>query len=661
MTAFGAIFHRDGRQVHRSCLERVAAALKPFGAARTGLKCAGAAGLVGFSDGRFVPENALEDQPVSAGQRLVLFDGLLAHRRDLTDALGLEPRCAARQADSALFACAWARWGADAALRVEGKFAAVVWDPRARTLSAVCSPLVAPPLYYAVDRRRVIVASAPRGIFAWGDLARRLDDQVLASNLIGDFGDGRATCYRGVSSLLPGEVLTTSPRAVRTRRYYDLAQRAPPVRLATDDDYMDAADELLQRAVASAMRTTVPPAAALSGGLDSSTAAVTALGLLDDPGTQSSLACFTATNAAAWDGRTKHGVVADERRRVRALARKYPALDVNFFDADGVDTSSLAALHGRMMELLELPQPGIAVLRPGIKMMRLVAQGGHSVLLGGAYGNSSLSHDGLAHLADLFRRGRVPSLLREARGGPRGRRLGRFSPLLHYGLYRNLPRRLHGMVRRLVYGQRGWADVSPVHPRFANAMRVNERGRCSGFDPYVRGHVRVRDALLYRWNRHGRDNLLRAGNSMGEAIWGVQERAPLADRRLVEWCLGIPAEQYLRHGQSRRLIRRLMKDRLPPEILDGPRGQTGLDWHLHATRDLPETRATFERWRHDPDVAERLDLDRALRLVAAWPQETPVSRRDHREYLFLRHGIDHALAAGRFIRWAEGGGNWGAT
>ena len=36
-------------------------------------------------------------------------------------------------------------------------------------------------------------------------------------------------------------------------------------------------------------------------------------------------------------------------------------------------------------------------------------------------------------------------------------------------------------------------------------------------------------------------------------------------------------------------------------------------------------------------------------------------RQDHSDHLFIRHGLDHALAAGRFIRWAEGGGNWAAT
>ena len=659
MTDFAAVFCRDGQPVDRSNLLRVAAALKPPAAASGRPWCDGTAGLVGIPERRFVPENTLDSQPVDADGLLLLFDGVLAHRGELIDALAIEPRGAARQADSALFAHAWKRWGADAALRAEGRFAAVVWDPRARLLVAVCSPLDAPPLYYAVDRRRAILASVPRGIFAWGDLARRLDDAVLASHMVNDRGDGRATCYHGVSALLPGEVLTVSPKAARTRRYYDLAERARPVRLAADADYVEAADELLRGAVASAMRTTEPPAIALSGGLDSSALAVTALDLLANRNDATRLASFTTTNAPGWDGRARAGIVADESHRVRALGRMYPALDARFFHVGNIDAERMLQLHGRMVELIELPIRRSLSMRGGYELARLAAQAGHDVVLDGTYGNSNLSYSGFALLPRLFRSGRLPSLLRESAGAPRGRRLGRFSPLLHYGLYHNLPRRAHNVIKWFVYGRHVWADTSPIHPGFARAMRVDERARAS--DYLGRGRACARDALLTRWDSIARRHHHRATRGLTEALCGVQVRSPFSDRRLVEWCIGIPDEQYLRDGRSRRLIRRMMEGRLPSETLTGPRGMSEQDWHLHMTRDLPEVRATFERWREDPGVSERVDLDRCMRLVDAWPQRTPRSRREHPEYLFIRHGLEHALAAGRFIRWVEGGRNWIAT
>ena len=661
MTALAAVFHRDGQPIDQAALGRVANALKPFGTAKAEPWRDGPAGMVWTAGGCFVPENTLDSQPVSADGRLVLFDGLLAHRRQLVDALGLAPRRAAEDADSALFARAWERWGADAALRVEGQFAAAVWEPRCRVLTAVCSPLNAPPLYYAIDRRRAIVATTPGAIFAWGDLPRVLDDAVLASNMINDYGDGRQTCYKGVHSLLPGEALTVSPKSMRVRCYYKLAERVQPVRLAKDADYVDAANELLRDAVASGMRTVEIPAISLSGGLDSSAVAVAALDHLADRGDAAPLVSFTATETPGWDGRVKTAEVGDVTHRVPVLARMYPRLDARFFDVGDLSFERLLQLEQRMIELTELPPRSRSWLRIVYKTAVLVAESGRNVLLNGGGGNNTLSYDGLARLASLLRAGRLPSLLRESAGAPQGRRLGRLSPVLHYGIYRNLPHRLHGAVRRLVYGQRGWVDISPIHPRFARANRVDERARENGFDPYHRGHESVRNALFGRWESHVRQHTTRATARSLQAITGIQTRTPMTDRRLVEWCLGIPDEQHLGGGRSRRLMRRMMEGRLPPEILTGPRGRSGSDWHLLATHELPEVRATLESWRGEPGVAERIDIERLLRLVDAWPQATPTTRQDHPDHLFIRHGLDHGLAAGRFIRWVEGGGNWAAT
>lgn len=630
--------------MERPKFKRVVDALQPFGTAGTEPWCEGPTGLAGVSDARFAAENAFDCQPASAGANLLLFDGLLADRPGLIDALGLAPRRAAQQADSALFARAWDRWGDEAALRVDGAFVAIVWAPRARVLSAVCSPLDAPPLYYAVDRHRAIFATAPRAIFAWGDLARRLDDAVLASDMINVPGDG-ATCYRGVSALLPGESLTVSPKAARVRRYYDLAERTRPTRLSTDADYVDAGNEQLRNAVESAMRAAQTPAILLSGGIDSSSVAVAALEGLTSRGDPASLFSITGMSGADWHR-------GEIRSRVRALAAEQPALDARFVDLDGGDVEQSLQ---KVAELLEFPLRS-AVQATTIRLYaQAVADTGRNVILDGNGGNNTLSYDGLAHLASLLRAGRLPSLLRESAGGEPGERLGRFSPLLHYALFRNLPRRMHAAARRFVFGRRGWLDYSPIHPEFARAHRVDERARESGFDPYARGWPSVREALLYRWDGHVRRHLYRAERRAWEGEHGVQFRSPFLNRPLVEWAVGLPVEQFLRDGQSRRLIRRMMAGRLPTEILYERRRVRDQD--MLPTRDLPAARATLERWRNDPSVAERVDLTRLLRLLDAMPQ-APLTRRNLSDYRFIRLGLDHALAVGRFIRWAEGGGNW---
>lgn len=599
-------------------------------------------------DARFVAESA-GSQPIATGASLLLFDGLLADRKGLIDALGIEPRRAAQQTDGELFARAWARWGERTGLQVEGAFAAVVWCPRTRVLAAVCSPLDAPPIYYSVNRHRAIVTTAPRAIFAWGDLPRRLDDGVFASSMINDPGDGRATCWRGVSSLLAGETLTVSPKTAQVRQFYDLAERARPIRLATDADYVDAAGELLRDAVGSAMRAMETPAIRLSGGLDSSAIAVAALERLASRGDPAPLVSLTGVPEPGTGGQFDDEL----RQRIRGLVAMYPALDARFYQSRGIDSDQT---QQRLIELIELPSRTDWDAPTVGGLARAAAAAGRNVVLIGNGGNYALSYDGLALLATLLRAGRLPSLLRESAGGVSGARLGRLSPLLHYALYRNLPRRLHGVVRGLVYGRQGWADYSAIHPAFARAHQVDERARAAGFDPHGRGRTSVREVLLSRWEAMRRRHFYRGLFRACEAAFGIQTRSPFWNRRLVEWCVGLPDEQFLQGGQSRRLIRRLMSGRLPPEILGARLVSPASESPLREI-DLPATRATLERWRQDPSVAERIDLDRLLRLLDA-AREAPVTRRNRSDHLFIRDGLSHALAVGRFIRWAEGGGNW---
>src|SRR5207245_3354357 len=52
------------------------------------------------------------------------------------------------------------------------------------------------------------------------------------------------------------------------------------------------------------------------------------------------------------------------------------------------------------------------------------------------------------------------------------------------------------------------------------------------------------------------------------ALFGVEERYPFLDRRLVESCLALPGSQKLRGGLNRAVMRRALADLLPPEVRD---------------------------------------------------------------------------------------------
>lgn len=637
MSALAAVFLRDGAKVEPARLAGLSEALRPFGRA-SAERSDGAAGLVRRSCGASAsPEDPPGRQPDGiGGGRLLLFDGRLHHRGELAGALGLPPREAGGLADGALFARAWARWDEAAPLHADGHFSFVVWDPARRVLTAGCSPLRSPPLHFSVDRRRAIVATAPRAVFAWDGAPPRIDDARLAGALMGGYGDPRLTYHRGVSSLCPGELLTVTVRNDRIRRYYDLGERVRPMRRTTAADALDGTRCLLERAVADAVRGAEPPAVMLSGGLDSPTLAATALERLAATSGTPRLISFTGVPEPGWDGRAPRRMTGDERGPVTALARMYPALDARFVDAAGLGADHLLE---RVVALAELPPRNVGNLPWIHECRRLARAAGRRTMLSGDSGNITLGWEGPPLRALLHAR-RPRALLREAVHSP-----GR--------LFRAVGKRV---ARRADLSRLPRYPYGAIHPDYARQAGVDERAsgdRRGG--PWPRGAASSTEARILALSNPLRDRDGRSIRMAMQVIHGVGIRSPLLDRRLVEWCLGLPDEEYLYRGRRRALVGRLMRGRLPPEVTRAPPGRQAADWHLKTSRILPRIREEIRQWRGDPAVACRLDLDRLLRAVDTWPARTPLSRRDHPDYGIVAFGLGRALAAGRFIRHVERG------
>ena len=640
-SALAAVFLRGGGTVSRERVGALSAALRPFGAHADEWR-GGPAALVRRTSG---------GRPAAAGGGSpFLFDGFLHCRSELAAALGLPPDAADRLPDGALFARAWTRWGADAAARADGEFAFVAWDGPARTLVAGCSPWTAPPLCFHVNGRRAVVASAPRGVFALGDLPRRLDDERLSNSLGGFYGDPRRTCYRDVRNLLPGEVLTVTPETHGVRRYHDPAEQVRPGRPAAAG-HVEETRDLLRRAVRDALRAG-DPAVLLSGGLDSSAVALAALDVLAESPAAAALLSFTSHPEPGWDGRAPARMSADERPLVRELAARHPALDARFVDAAGLGFDHLLE---PTIALAEAPPRNVMNLVWLHECLRLARAAGRRVVLTGEDGNLSFSLAGHERLAELLAAGRLRALWRAA-GAPARGRIGAARSLLRRAALPWLPPPLQRAVLRWVKGPRRMPPpFSAVHPGYARATRLAERVRAQGVGPYRPLARSCAEAQLQGWMLPVRQGDARAVKRALETLHCVALRAPLGDRRLVEWCLGLPAEAFFADGRPRLLARRLLHGRVPRALFSAPRGLQAADWHVRFTRALPGVRALLDDWRGDPEVAGRIDLDRLARLLDTWPAETPLSARDHPEFRLARSGLGRALAAGAFIRWVGRG------
>jgi len=133
----------------------------------------------------------------------------------------------------------------------------------------------------------------------------------------------------------------------------------------------------------------------------------------------------------------------------------------------------------------------------------------------------------------------------------------------------------------------------------------------------------------------------------------VQVRDPTADVRLVEFCLSLPEDQYLRDGVSRRLIRRAMADRLPVEVLHNrQRGLQAADWLESLSTARPRIAEEFDKLERSALASHAIDLARMHRLV---DQMERVRSSQYRTFSDYRGVLQLGLTVGRFITWVEAG------
>lgn len=651
MSGLGAIFNRRNISLQRESLQRMSNALALYGPAKNTSRAIENFGLCVATSGNFCPEDDYDHQPVYRdGRHALAFSGFLHHRDELSKKLALEPSRSMRMADSALVYAAWQKWGRLAPIHLYGTFAFILVDQSENSIFAVRSSEGAVPIFYHKTRDRFVFGSVPKAIFALGDIDRELDETRIADSLILNYENCLDSYYRNIHAVPMGHILEASSDRLKISSYI---KDYPPakIRFKRDEEYVDAANELLEQAIASTMRSASVPAIKLSSGLDSPTVAVGAMDYLANQpgGLENSLVSYTAIPEPGWDGRARgQHYVGDESGPVRALAEAYPQLDAHFIDSAGLP---LDHELDKLILLSEIPAFGFNNLHWVLNIHQQSKQSGHNVLLDGTGGNSSISFDGSPLYAKLFRQGHWAKLFNQLSGADKNARA--------MGIYsRAIKPNLPHFVQRQADSLRGfanadWQDYSAIHPDYAKDMGVDRRAKEMNWDTSYLEFRDPKEKMAYMQNFRVKED----GQSLVAALQtltGVQSRDPLSDRKLTDFCLAIPDDQFMRAGKKRYLIRRMMAQRLPAEIFNAPPARQGADWHLRMTRDLPMYRKEIERMGDDVDTARRFDVPRLKKLLDTWPDKTPVSAEDHPDFYLAAAGMGRAIATSRFINWVNG-------
>ena len=540
--------------------------------------------------------------------------------------------------DRTLLAAACTDWGvAEAAERLHGDFAIAEWDDSRRRLTIARCAFGARSVYYVERPWGVIFGTALQNLLPLPDVPRELDEVMIAHTITLAFQDWENTIYRHIHRAPVGGVMTFERGRTTSRSYYTI-DRIKPVRFANDQDYVEAARLLLDKAVARRMPAEGVLATHLSGGMDSTGVAATLARLAGDR------PVHAFTRAPGLD----HPYDMDERELAAHLVSRYPNIRWTVIDEvtehlRDVEPESEAGALG-VPRRSSFNTTWFEPLRTAI-----VGAGAHCVFNGGA-GNSTLSYHGEPDFAGRFLSGQWGGLARDLRA--RARELRQPASRVAAGAaYQALaPRRFKSWRLRREVGAEPWMGYSLASPAFLDELNYAELAESLGHDIPFQPH-QSRQALRLKMlqAQSGRDlssGLRRSGPALAQCN-------PLGDRDLVEFTLGVPDSQYWRDGKSRWLARRTLADRVPAEILHSrKRGKQSPEWYALATRRHAAMVDAVERIGRSRLASRVLDIPRMRELLQTWPKDAESAIRLEALY---GHGLQRAIALGGFLRWHEGG------
>ena len=639
MSAIASYCSWGGDPSAKDRCERILRGLRPYGAGKPACWQSGGVAL-GCDLRTLVPEDAFDRQPLTGGggRYTLVADLRLDNREEMSAALGLGLR-AASLSDSALLMQALERWDLGAIDRISGVFAFVLWDAQHRRMHLGRDPIGQRPLYFYQGPGSLAVASMPRGLHALPEVPFAVDEERVAETLVPLIEPTERTFYSEIRSVLPGHIYTFAAGTL-TRTQYWRPEEIVPQR-QTREQSAEALRDAFDRAVQAQLRGAGDVMTQLSSGMDSTL--VTATAALQLAGSGRRQIAVTAAPYVGFAGGGQPIRSSDESAMASQTAALYPEIEhliirpplrVSPLD----DAMPDEALIGR-------PKGNLCNLTWITEIYQLAQRRGISVILDGVPGNVTVSHTGMDVPMALARQGHLwhaaretLALVRKHRIRPRGAVALAASEWLPLKAWRWLDSRV-----RLDLGEESYGAV---HPDWLLRGRLLQR--LDEFQGATQAEgVPRRLATLRIISEIGP---MRKANL---AVWGVDERSPMADRRVMEVSFSIPPEHFLENGQICAVHQRAFGDRLPPSLYAvRPRGLQAADWLDRLQADPAHQHAEFVAMQCSPLTQNLIDLSRIGKYFKDLPEETKPTPLASARY---RINLLRAVAMSRFLRSVEAG------
>lgn len=517
-------------------------------------------GLVSLGATRLkIIDLAAGDQPIISedGSTIIVFNGEIYNHAELRAELEARGHHFRSRTDTETVLEAFREWDTGCFARLRGMFAVALWSETRKRLVLARDRLGIKPLYIARHGQDLVFGSELKAIFVHPEIERRLSPAGLDCYLSLNYVPGPWTLVEGIEKLLPGYWLEWQAGKIRSEQYWRLP--AGRARNWSLEDAKRELDGLLRQSVREHLLSDVPLGVWLSGGVDSTTILHYA-----------AKACSSRlkTFSISFQGRS-----FDETPYIREAVKQYGT------DHDEMDLNPQVDLQSAIEEFayyLDEPTADAGAL-PVWFLSKLCKR---KVTV-------ALSGEGADELFGGYLTYRANSISRTIRAVPGAASLGlwalRFLPVSDEKIGFDYK------AKRLLEGAR----LSPGRAHvYWNGTFAQEQLRTLVNRPLPASLDTILGEMNRLPNSNGllapflwldqkyylADDILTKCDRMSMAH-SVEVRPAFLDRRIVEFAARLPATMKISGSRQKVILKEMMKDKLPPTIID--RKKIGFDIPAH--------------------------------------------------------------------------------
>lgn len=492
---------------------------------------------------RTTAEARAEVQPfLTQNGQMLAWDGRLDNREDLLSYFphGLE----GDKTDVALVMAAYLKWPADFLSKLVGDFVLSLYDPASKTLILARDPFGTRTLYYSTTNEHVVWSSTLESLLVATGIDAEVDDDYIAGYLA-IHPEMFRTPYKNIASVVPGHFVAFRDGAPHGERFWKLGPDTE-IRYTADAEYEEHFRHLFREAVRCRLRSDRPVWAELSGGLDSS-----------------SIVCMA-------DQLVQNGSVATSRLETVSY------IDDNsttFFDRGFIrSVEHLRHKPGRHLQsnkhwvsfvqpentFVSKPNSGVCVEGTHKWLAREMRADNARVLLSGLGGDQVLWSipEAAPQLMDLVHQRRPLALHRQLKVWSQILKQPYWLVLWQETIVPLLGPSLAAMFQRQLQPA-VWLDREFIKTRRIKQHLLLPADPFGYRLPSSRRQVSVIQFIV---------SAIAEGECWEESVY--DKTYPFLHRPLVEFLMSIPFEQKLRTTETRSLMRRALKDLLPPNVLN---------------------------------------------------------------------------------------------